>query len=84
MSIEWDMTKDGPALRAEAITTADSVDLTDPARAIYIGKKGNIKVTLVGGVDMTFTGLLAGQVYPLGVTKVWATGTTATSMIALR
>lgn len=85
MSIEWDMTKDGPALRAEAITlVGNSTDLTDPARAIYVGKKGDLKVTLVGGVDMTFSGLLAGQVYPFGVTKVWSGGTTATSLIALR
>jgi hypothetical protein len=85
MSIEWDMTKDGPALRAEVITLTDnSTDLTDVARAIYVGKKGDLKVTMVGGVDVTFSGLLGGQVYPLGITKVWSGGTTATSLIALR
>jgi len=85
MYIHWDMSKDGPAQSAEAVAiTNDSTDLTDPARAFLLGVAGNLKVTLVGGGDMTFAGLLAGQIYPIAITKVFSGGTTANSIIALR
>jgi len=85
MSQDWDMSQDGPAQRAEAVAITDnSTDLTDPARALFIGASGTLKVTMVGGTDITFADLLSGQVYPFAVTKVWSGGTTANSIIALR
>lgn len=84
MSDSADMMQDGPATVAEAVTPADSADLTNQARALYVGVSGNVKVTLQGGDVVTFQGLLAGQVYPFAVTRVWSGTTTAASMMALR
>jgi hypothetical protein len=50
---------------------------------IYIGGSGDLDVTTAGGDRVTFFGLLAGQFVPVQVIKVWATGTSATNIIAL-
>lgn len=85
MSEKWDLEKSGPATVAEAITPADSADLSWPTRAIYLGSAGDVKVQMHGGGEIvTFSGLLAGQLYPFGVTKVFSGGTTASSIVALR
>lgn len=80
----WDMNQSGPAQRAEAVTPADSTDLSAPARGFYVGGAGNVKVTMVGGVDVTFTGMLAGVHYPYAITKVFSGDTTASNIIVLR
>ena len=52
--------------------------------ALYVGGAGNMAVEMAGnGASVTFTGVLAGSILPVGVTKVLATGTTATSIIGL-
>lgn len=73
-----------PARHAEAITPNDSADLTFETRALYVGGAGNAQVTLEGGDTVTLTGLLAGVVYPLRVTRVLAASTTATNLVGLR
>jgi hypothetical protein len=50
---------------------------------LYIGGAGNITVTTNGSDIVTFVGLSAGQFVPVQVEKVFATGTTATEIIAL-
>lgn len=67
-----------------AVTPDNGVDLTDNARALYIGGTGAVKVTTVGGDDLTFTAVQAGSLLPVAVRRVWATGTTATTILALR
>lgn len=72
-----------PAHSAAAVTTSDSTVLPI-TRALYVGGAGNLAVTM--GEDennVTFVGVLAGMVYPLQVSKVLATGTTATNIVAL-
>lgn len=72
-----------PAHSAAAVTTSDSTVLPI-TRALYVGGAGNLTVTM--GEDennVTFVGVLAGMVYPLQVSKVLATGTTATNIVAL-
>ena len=73
----------GPATHANAITPNDSTDITYATRALYIGGSGNVKVTMISGDVVTLTGVVAGTMLPLRVTRVWATGTTATAMIGL-
>jgi len=80
----WDMSQTGPAQKATAITPQDSVDLVDEARALYIGVGGDVKVTMVGGDDLVFGAMVAGQIYPIAVTKVWSGATSASSIVALR
>jgi hypothetical protein len=67
-----------------AVTPNDSTDLTALARAIYVGGTGAVKVTMVNGDTPTFTGVQAGSILPIAVRRVWSTGTTATSILALR
>jgi len=74
-----------PATKAIAITPSDSVDLAFATRAIYVGGNGNLRVDMQdGGAAVTFVGLVAGQVLPLRVSRIYATGTTATNLVGLR
>ena len=50
---------------------------------LYIGTAGNLKVTTVAGDAVTFIGINTGAFFPVQVAKVWATGTTASNIIAL-
>lgn len=67
---------------AVAVTPSDSAKLAYPS-VIYVGAIGNIKVTTAQGDDVTFTGVPAGFVVPVQVIKVWSTGTTASSLVAI-
>ena len=72
------------ATEAEAVTPSNTVNFTfGVSRAIYVGGLGNL-VAVIGGVPITFVGVLAGSVLPLSATRINATGTTATSIVALR
>lgn len=73
---------DSCASFAQAITPADS-DLLQPYRCIYVGTGGDIKVTTTGGSTVTFTSVPGGAVLPVSVSRVWSTGTTASSIIGL-
>jgi hypothetical protein len=76
---------DSPAAVAATITPSDSVDLLTSTRSIYIGGAGNLAVVLVGmTTPVTFTGVVAGMIYPFRVSKVMASGTTATGLVGLR
>lgn len=68
---------------AAAVTPADGTDLTYISRALYVGGAGNVKVTMLSGDEVTFTGAQAGTILPIRVTRVWSTGTTATTILAL-
>lgn len=67
-----------------AITANDSTDLPEVYSGLYIGGAGNLKVDLLDGSTVTFTGLLVGTIYPFTVKRVYATGTTATNIIGLK
>ena len=67
---------------ASAVTPSDSVNLSYPS-VVYVGGAGSVKVTTAQGDQVTFVGLSAGQVIPVQVIRVWSSGTTATSMLAI-
>lgn len=75
--------------RCAAVTPSDTVDIpavtggTNNGCVLYIGGSGNIKVTTVGGDEVVFVGLSAGQFVPVQVKRVWSTSTTATNIVAL-
>ena len=74
---------ESPVSNAVAITPNNSTDLAQTTRAIYIGGSGNLTVEMAGGgVDVTFTGLVAGIILPIRVIKV-KTSSTATNLVAL-
>jgi hypothetical protein len=67
---------------ARAVTPSDSVNLTYPS-VVFVGGAGNIQVTTAQGDQVTFNGAQSGQVLPVQVIRVWSTGTTATSIVAI-
>ena len=76
--------------RAAAVTPSDTTDIqpinggtSSNGCVLYIGGAGNVRVTTDGGDDVVFVGLAAGQFIPVQVTRVWATNTTATNIVAL-
>ena len=80
------------AYRAAAVTPSDTVTIPSVSTQdgkgnngclLYVGVAGDVKVTTAGGDDVTFTGILAGSFIPVQVLKVFATGTTATNIVAL-
>lgn len=72
------------AHRAAAITPSNVTVFAQPTRGIYVGASGNITVDMAdGGASVLFSNLMAGVIYPFQVTRVYATGTTATSLVAL-
>lgn len=73
-----------PAQYAAAVTTSDDDDLANSTRAIYVGGAGAVKVTTVGGDTVTFAAVPVGTTLWVRVKKIFATGTTATNLIALR
>ena len=78
-----------PALNGEEVSPDDGTDLTFVSRAIWVGGAGNLEVVMVGdkgaaGATLSITGIPAGTLLPLAVTRIKATGTTATAIVALR
>jgi hypothetical protein len=76
--------------RAAAVTPSNTVDIpsvsggtSNNGCVLYVGGAGNLTVDTVGGDTVTFTGILGGSFIPVQVTRVYATGTSATSIVAL-
>lgn len=70
-----------PAKFAAAVTPSDSTNLTAPTRGIYVGVGGNISV-IIGGATVLFENVPVG-ILPIQVTRIRATGSTATKLVAL-
>lgn len=73
---------DSPARSAAAVTPGTS-PLSTVARGLYVGSSGNVTVTMAGGGDVLFVGIAGGTILPVRVSHVLATGTTASSIVAL-
>lgn len=66
---------------AVAVTPSDVTTIV--GKAIYVGGAGNVAVTTAAGNVVTFTAPPVGTVIPISFTKIMATNTTATLLIAL-
>ncbi len=80
------------AYNAQDVTPNDSVDIqwqgatlgtNNSGPSLYVGGAGDVKVTMVGGQTVTFVGVPAGTFMPIQVKRVWSTGTSATSIVAI-
>jgi hypothetical protein len=67
---------------AEVVTPSNVTDLARPSRGIYVGVAGTV-VAVMGGTAYTFVGVPAGGILPVQATRINATGTTATNLVAL-
>ena len=72
-----------PSDRYEAVTPSDTVDLTKPCRSLYVGVAGDVVAVTTAGVAVTFTDVQAGEVLPIVASRINATSTTATNIVAL-
>jgi hypothetical protein len=74
------------ARHAEAVTPSDTVDLSHVTSAIYVGVTGDLAMILANDPDVapvTFKAVPAGTLLQLQCRRVMATGTTASSIVAL-
>lgn len=77
-------TTSSPARNAVTVTPSDTADLTSVSKALYVGVSGDVTVNTLGGATaVTFKAVPAGMILPVRCTRVLATGTTATSIVAL-
>ena len=73
----------GPAAHGFAVTPSDSALLAETTRALYVGSAGNLVVVMASGSTITFTAIPSGTVLPVRVSKIMATGTSATDILGL-
>lgn len=74
---------ESPGEHAFAVTPNDSADLAYVTRGVYVGGTGTLKVTMLGGEAVTFTGLAAGVIHPIRASRIWSTGTSATTILGI-
>lgn len=74
-----------PSRDAVAITPSDTVDIKSGqfTRGLYVGGAGTIVAVMGNNTAVTFANAVAGSVLPIRVTRINATGTTATSLVGL-
>ena len=70
-----------PAVFAFPISPSDVSYLPYLPRAIYVGASGNLAVLTAGGDIVILAAAVAGSILPIRVVKVFATGTTASSLV---
>ena len=73
---------ESPAIRAIDVTPSDTADLAEASRAINVATSGSVRITTTGGTTATIQ-VAAGIAFPVRATRIWATGTTATNIVAL-
>ena len=75
--------------RAASVTPSDTANVpsvsggTNNGCVLYIGSAGNLRVQTVGGDDVTFNNINTGAFIPVQIVRVYATGTTASNILAL-
>ena len=73
-----------PTYNAAAITPSDTTDLAVVTRGVYVGGAGNITVNMADtGAAVLFTAVPVGTILPIAISRVKATGTTATALVAI-
>ncbi len=73
---------ESPASRLLAVTPSDTADLAVASRALNVAQAGLVRVTTVAG-DTGTVFIAAGVPFAIRVSRVWATGTTASGIAAL-
>jgi hypothetical protein len=68
---------------ARAYTIYNAPNIPNNGCVLYVGGAGDLNVVTSAGDEVVFTGVLAGSFIPVQITRVKATSTTATGIIAL-
>jgi hypothetical protein len=72
-----------PAAHAVAVTPSDSANLPYTTTGLWVGGAGAISLVTAGGETVLLSGIPAGTILPIQATRIRATGTTATLIVAL-
>ena len=72
-----------PVTAGEMISPNDASDIASVTRCLFVGQSGDAVVTMASGDTITLQNLQAGNVYPIRVRRVHATGTTAGGLVGL-
>ena len=72
-----------PFNKFTAVTPSNTVDLPVVPEAIWIGAAGAVVVVQQDGTAVTIAAVPAGGILPISPRRINATGTTATSIVAL-
>ncbi len=78
-----ELTLNIPATAFPATTKFNAYGGNNNGCLLYVGRAGNVEVKTAGGDKVTFSNVAEGFVLPVNVIQVFATGTTATGIIAL-
>jgi len=73
---------ESPAAHLAAVTPDDAADLAVASRALNVAGSGSVRLTTTGGSTGTVY-VSAGAAFPVRARRVWATGTTATGIVAM-
>lgn len=71
------------ATKLVAITPSDTTNLSGAARGFLVGVGGDVVAVDVYGNAVTLKNLISGVIYPIQITRINATNTTATDLVAL-
>lgn len=71
-----------PAVTLFDITPDDSTDLARMTLGLNVATQGRVHVTMADGSEGTLN-VAPGQVLPVRIRRVWASGTTATGIVGL-
>ncbi len=72
------------AVVAFAVTPDDDAEITTLHKGLWIGDAGTLRVRMWEDGIVEFKGLVAGYLLPIRVRKVFATGTTASDIVAVQ
>lgn len=64
-------------------TLQEDLSTNNKSSCLFVGVGGDVRVLSAGGDDVVFAGVPSGCFMPVHVTKVFATGTTASSILAV-
>jgi hypothetical protein len=73
----------GPAQHGFAVTPHNTNLISETTRGLYVGGAGDLVLVFASGAQITVSSVPGGTVLPVRVTKVLATGTTATALVGL-
>jgi hypothetical protein len=71
-----------PASDGAAVTPNDTTDLPTASKRLWVGGAGNVKINTIRGTALTYTAVPAGTYLNVRASRVFATGTTATNIVA--
>lgn len=74
---------DSPVRGGYSIIPDDDADLPTVTRAVMVTEGGDLSVGMLDGTTLVLPALVPGAIYPVRLSRVNASGTTATGVVGL-